>query len=75
MRIRVEVVKEGAKISRIIMWLLYLCIKPETSKNVMKVFPCHCKSTKFFRISHVSCENFGKSCFVARVTIGIDNIP
>ena len=28
-----EVVEEGAKASQIIMWLLYLCIKPETSKT------------------------------------------
>ena len=33
MSTRAEVVEEGAKVSRIIMWLLYLCIKPETSKT------------------------------------------
>ena len=27
-----EVVEEGAKASQNIMWLLYLCIKPETSE-------------------------------------------
>jgi len=32
MSTRAEVVKEGAKVSRIIMWLLYICVKPETSK-------------------------------------------
>ena len=50
---RAEVVEEGAKVSRIIMWL---CIKPETSEiNVTKVFPC--KSTN---ISRVSYGNFGQ---------------
>ena len=29
-RLGAEVVEEGAKASRIIMWLLYLCTKPET---------------------------------------------
>jgi len=49
---RAEVVEEGAKVSRIIMWL---CIKPETSEiDVTKVFPC--KSTN---ISRVSYGNFG----------------
>ena len=28
-----EVVEEGAKASQTIMWLLYLCIKPETSET------------------------------------------
>ena len=28
-----KVVKEGAKASQIIIWLLYLCIKPETSET------------------------------------------
>ena len=31
-RLGAEVVEEGAKASQIIMWLLYLCIKPETSE-------------------------------------------
>ena len=31
-RLAAEVVKEGAKASGIIMWLLYLCTKPETSE-------------------------------------------
>jgi len=40
MSTRAEVVEEGAKVSRIITWLLYFCIKPETSEiNVTKVFP------------------------------------
>ena len=52
---------EGAKVSRIIMWLLYLCIKPETSKiNVTKVFPCQCKSTNISCVSCVSYGNFGQ---------------
>ena len=46
MSTRAEVVKEGAKVSPIIMWLMYLCNEPETSEiNVTKAFPCHCKST------------------------------
>ena len=32
LRLGVEVVQEGAKASRIIMWLLDLCTKPETSE-------------------------------------------
>ena len=32
LRLGAEVVEEGAKASRIIMWLLYLCTKPETSE-------------------------------------------
>ena len=31
-RLGAEVVEEGAKASRIITWLLYLCTKPETSE-------------------------------------------
>ena len=31
-RLEAEVVQEGAKASRIITWLLYLCTKPETSE-------------------------------------------
>ena len=39
MRTRAEVGNEGAKVSLIIMWLLYWCIKTETSKiDVTKVF-------------------------------------
>ena len=54
MSTRAEVVEEGAKVSRIIMWLMYLCNEPETSEiNVTKVFPCHCKSTNISRVSHV----------------------
>ena len=36
MSTRAEVVEEGAKVSPIIMWLMYLCNKPETSglKNI-----------------------------------------
>ena len=55
MSTRAEVVEEGAKVSRIIMWLMYLCNKPETSEiNVTKAFPCHCKSTNIFCVSQVS---------------------
>jgi len=56
MSTRAEVVKEGAKVSRnyhvviVFMWNLW---------NVTKVFPCHCKSTKFFC---VSCRNFSLHC-------------
>ena len=51
----------GAKVSQIIMWLLYLCIKPETSEiNVTKAFTCHCKSTNISRVSRVSHGNFGQ---------------
>ena len=46
MSTRAEVVKEGAKVSRIIMWLLYICVKPETSIKLM-AFPCHCKAQIF----------------------------
>ena len=53
-------VEEFAKVSQIIMWLLYLCIKPETSEiNVTKAFPCHCKSTNISRVSRISHGNFG----------------
>ena len=31
-RLGAEVVKEGAKASQIIIWLMYLCTKPETSE-------------------------------------------
>ena len=31
-RLGAEVVEEGAKANQIIIWLLYLCIKPETSE-------------------------------------------
>jgi len=58
MSTRAEVVEEGAKVSGIIMWLLYLCIKPETSE--INMFPCHCKSTNIFHVSHVSYGNFGQ---------------
>ena len=55
MSTRAELIEEGAKVGQIFMWLLYLCIKPETSEiNVTKAFPCH---------SHVSCVfhgNFGQ---------------
>ena len=47
-----ELIEKGAKVGQIFMWLLYLCIKPETSEiNVTKVFPCH---------SRVSHGNFGQ---------------
>ena len=59
MSTRAEVVKEGAKVSRIIMWLLYICVKPETSIKLM-AFPCHCKSTNISRVSRVSHGNFGQ---------------
>ena len=36
-RLEAEVVEEGAKASRI-MWSLYLCTKPKTSKMVQKRF-------------------------------------
>jgi len=56
MSTRAGVVEEGAKVSRIIMWLLYL---PETSEiNVTKAFPCHCKSTNISRVSCVFYGNF-----------------
>ena len=59
MSTRAEVVEEGAKVSRIIMWLLYWCIKPETSKiNLTKTFSCHCKSPNIFHVSRVSHGNF-----------------
>ena len=59
MSTRAEVVEEGAKVSRIIMWLMYSCNKPETSEiNVTKAFPCHCKSTNIFCVSHVFYGNF-----------------
>ena len=59
MSTRAEVVEEGAKVSQIIMWLMYLCNKPETSEiNVTKAFPCHCKSTNISRVSHVFYGNF-----------------
>ena len=58
---RAEMVEEGAKVSQIIMWLLYWCIKPETSEiNVTKAFPYHCKRTNIYRVSHVSSGNFGQ---------------
>ena len=61
MSTRAEVVEEGGKVSRIIMWLLYLCIKPETSEiNVTKAFPCHCKSTNISHVSRISHGNFGQ---------------
>ena len=54
---RAEVVEEGAKVSQIIRWLLYLCIKPETSKiNVTKAF----RAIVIFPVfPHVSHGNFG----------------
>ena len=59
MSTRAEVVNEGAKVTRIIM---YLCNKPQTSEiNVTKVFPCHCTSTNISRVSRVSYGNFGQS--------------
>ena len=61
-------VEEGAKVSQIIMWLLYLCVKPETSEiNVAKAFPCHCKSTN---ISRVSCVFFLWELWAARSLLG-----
>ena len=61
MSARAEVVEEGAKVSQIIMWLLYLCIKPETSKiNVTRAFPYHCKSTNISHVFWVSHGNFGR---------------
>ena len=52
---RAELIEEGAKVGQIFMWLLYLCIKPETSEiNVTKAFPCHS------RVSCVSHGNFGQ---------------
>ena len=61
MSTRAEVVEEGGKVSRIFMWLLYLCIKPETSEiNVTKAFPYHCKSTNISHVSRVSHGNFGQ---------------
>jgi len=44
MRTGVEVVEEGAKVIVELCWLLYLCIKPETSEMT---FSCHCKNTNF----------------------------
>ena len=38
-------VEEGAKASQTIMWLLYLCVKPETSEMDQKCF--NCKSESF----------------------------
>ena len=39
MSTRAELIEEGAKVGQIFMWLLYLCIKPETSEiNVTKRF-------------------------------------
>ena len=59
MRTRAEVGKEGAKVSWIIMWLFYWCIKPETSKtNVTKAFPWQCKSTNISQVSRVFHGNF-----------------
>ena len=52
---RAELIEEGAKVGQIFMWLLYLCIKPETSEiNVTKVFPCQS------RVSRVSHGNLGQ---------------
>ena len=67
MSTKAVVVEEGAKVS-IIMWLLYLYIKPETSKiNVTKAFSCHCKSTS---ISHVSCISHAWKLWAARSLLG-----
>ena len=66
MSTRAEVVKEGGKVSQIIMWLLYLCIKPEKSEiNVTKAFPCHCKSTNTSHVSHFPTGTLGSP-----ITIG-----
>ena len=40
--------RQGAKVSRIIMWVVVLNLKP---RSVTKAFPHHCKSTKCFHVS------------------------
>ena len=48
MSTRAEVVEEGAKVSQIVMWLLYSCIKPETSEiNVTRHFHAIVKAEIF----------------------------
>ena len=52
---RAELIEEGSKVGQIFMWLLYLCIKPETSEiKVTKAFPWHS------RVSRVSHGNLGQ---------------
>ena len=63
-RLEAEVVKEGANASRIIMWSLYLCTKPKTSKMVQKRFHAIVEVKNFPHVSRVSCGNFGKGCYM-----------
>ena len=44
-------VEEGAKASQTIMWLLYLCVKPETSETQQKCFHAILKVKNFITFS------------------------
>ena len=71
-RLEAEAVEKGAKASRIIMWLLYLCTKPKTSKMVQKHFHAIvARSEKFFPsfLSFLR-ELRDGLLYAARVTIG-----
>jgi len=47
MRTRAEVVEGGAKVTVELHWLLYLCIKPETSEMKQKCFHAILKTQIF----------------------------
>ena len=70
-RLEAEVVEEGAKASRIIMWSLYLCTKPKTSKMVQKRFHAIVEVQKFFpRFPSFLRELWEGLLYAAQVTIG-----